>query len=115
MLSPRHNTNDMIVCKAELAILGEFSVEDKWWLHDLPSLLESSMKILWDFTIQTDRCLSHNRPDIVCINHHQKTAFIIDIAIPGESRFTQKINEKCKRYTDLKIETQKRGMYVYHL
>ena len=80
----------------ELAKLGEFPVEDKWWLHDPPSVLENSaMKILWDSTIQTDRRLSHNRPDIVCVNHYQRTAFIIDIA-----RLTQKINEKCERYTD---------------
>jgi len=52
------------------------------------------MKILWDFNIQTDRRLSHNRPV------HQtssQTAFIIDIAIPGDSRKLMRI-VKCERY-----------------
>ena len=33
--------------------------------------------------------------------------FFIEIAIPGDSRLSQKINEKYQRYTDLKIEVQK--------
>ena len=30
-------------------------------------------------------------------NTNNRTAFIIDIAIPGDSRLTQKVNEKCDR------------------
>ena len=41
----------------------------KDWEHcPSPVLCIDSMKLLWDFTIQTDRQLRHNRPDIVCIN-----------------------------------------------
>ena len=65
------------------------------------------MKILWDFTIQTDQHLLHDRPDIVCLSYHNKTAYVIDIAVPGDSRLTQKVNEKCERYTDQKIELQR--------
>jgi len=49
------------------------------------------MKLLWDFTIQTDRHLPHNKPDIVCVSHQQNTAFLIDVAIPGDSSLAQKI------------------------
>jgi len=66
----------------------------------------SSMRLLWDFTIQTDRHLSHNSPDIVCVSHQHSTAFLIDVAVPGDSRISQKINEKREKYTDLKIEIQ---------
>ena len=62
------------------------------------------MKLLWDFTIQTDRHSPHNRPDIVCVSLTKKHAFLIDIAIPGDSRISQK---KYQRYTDFKIEIQK--------
>ena len=65
------------------------------------------MKILWDFTIQTDQHLLHDRPDIVCLSNLNKTAYVIDIAVPGDSRLTQKVNEKCERYTDQKIELQR--------
>jgi len=70
-------------------------------------LENSSVKILWDFTIQTDRHLSHNRPDIVFLDHCNKSAFLIDVAVPGDSRLTAKINEKREKYTDLKIELQR--------
>ena len=69
------------------------------------------MKLLWDFTIQTDRRLLHNRPDIVCIDFVMNHCFLIDIAIPGDSRVLQKISEKQQRYSDLKIEVQKMWSY----
>ena len=92
----------------ELSKLGEFPVDNKWWLDKPPPVLEnSSMKILWDFTIQTDRHLPHDRPDIVCLSYHHKTAYVINVAVLGDSRFIQKVNEKCERYIDLKIELQR--------
>ena len=69
------------------------------------------MKLLWDFTIQTDRRLLHNRPDIVCIDFVMNQCFLIDIAIPGDSRVLQKISEKQQHYSDLKIEVQKMWSY----
>ena len=39
-----------------------------------------------------------------CINQHN---YLIDMAIPGDSRVIDKITEKHRRYTDLKIKLQK--------
>jgi len=61
------------------------------------------MKILWDFTIQTDHHLPHNRPDIVLYSYQYKTVFLIDISVPGDA----KVNDKVEKYTDLKIELQR--------
>ena len=92
----------------EIAKLGGFPVDDKWWHHRPPPVLEnSSMKLLRDFTIQADRHLSHNRPDIALHDFHRKNVFLIDVAIPGDSRLNAKVNEKMERYTDLKIELQR--------
>jgi len=44
---------------------------------------------------------------MICVDFTKKHAFLIDIAIPGDSRLSKKINEKYQRYTDLKIEIQK--------
>ena len=78
---------------------------DSWWLHNPSPVMESSsMKLLWDFTIQTDCHLSHNKPDIVYISNRHKTVFLIDVAIPCDSRLAHKVNEKRDKYTDLKIE-----------
>ena len=65
------------------------------------------MKLLWDFTVQTDKHLTHNRPDIICLDFTMNCCFLIDVAIPGDSRISQKISEKRQRYSDLKIEIQK--------
>ena len=60
----------------ELANKEGFHVMVKWWLHYTPAVESSSMKRLWDFTIQTNQHLPHNRPDIVCISHQCNTAFL---------------------------------------
>ena len=39
-----------------------------------------------------------------------KEAYLIDVAIPGDSRVAEKVTEKHQRYTDLKIELQKMWM-----
>ena len=94
----------------ELARRGGFEHTSKWWEHcPLRVMQNACMKLLWDFTIQTDRHLTHNRPDLISIDLTRKHAFLIDIAIQGDSRISQKINEKYKRYiyTDLKLEIQK--------
>ena len=79
----------------ELAKLGDLQVVNNWWLHNLSPVLESSsMKLLWDFTVQTDRHLSHIRPDIVYISHLHKTAFLTYVAIPGDNRLDHKVNKK---------------------
>ena len=68
---------------------------------------KSSLKFLWDFTIQTDRHLLHNRPDIVCVDFIKNHCFLIDVAIPGDSCLSYKVTEKLERYTDLKLDIQK--------
>ena len=55
----------------------------------------------------TDRHLAHNRPDITIVFPNNKKAFLVDIAIPGDSRLSSKLLEKQTRYTDLKIEIEK--------
>ena len=65
------------------------------------------MKLLWDFTIQCDRHIPHNRPDVVCVDYLTKIIYLIDVAIPGDTRVTEKVVEKHQQYTDLKIELQK--------
>ena len=92
----------------ELARKGNFEIMTKWWKHrPVPVMHNSYFKLLWDFTIHTDRHLVHNRPDIVCIAFPQKHCYFIDIAIPGNSRISQKATEKIQKYTDLKVEIQK--------
>uniref|UniRef100_A0A803T202 Reverse transcriptase domain-containing protein n=1 Tax=Anolis carolinensis TaxID=28377 RepID=A0A803T202_ANOCA len=77
-----------------------------WWDHKPAKVLENEhAKILWDFRIQTDKVLEHNTPDITVVEKNK--VWIIDVAIPGDSRIDEKQQEKLSRYQDLKIELQR--------
>ena len=43
----------------------------------------------------------------MCIDFVKNYCFLIDVAIPGDSRISNKVVEKLDRYTDLKLEVQK--------
>ena len=79
----------------KLFIGGGFDTVENWWDHHPLSVMQnSSMKLLWDFTIETDRHLSHNHPDIVCVDFMKNHCFLVDVAIPGDSRLSNKVTEK---------------------
>ena len=79
---------------------------DKWWEHNVEKVLQNEeVKILWDFKIQTDKHLAHNIPDITVVE--KKQVWLIDVAIPGDSRIDQKEVEKITKYQDLKIEVER--------
>ena len=44
------------------------------------------------------------KPDIVLVNKNERSFAIIDIAIPGEIRISEKEKEKIERYQELKRE-----------
>ena len=77
----------------------EYGVEcsDKWYEHSLKSIEENEeLKLLWDFTIQTDCGIHHRRPDIVIQKKKAKETIIVDIALPGDSNVPQKETESMK-------------------
>jgi hypothetical protein len=79
---------------------------DKWWEHKVEKVVQNDdAKILWDFSIQTDKHLAHNIPDITVVE--RKQVWIIDVSIPGDSRIEQKEMEKITKYQDLRIEVER--------
>ena len=62
---------------------------------------------MWDFSIQTEAKIDHNKPDILLLNKKKKTCFIIDVACPFNARIGKKEREKVEYYTDLKYEILK--------
>lgn len=50
--------------------------------------------LLWDMNIQCDHTIEARRPDIVIIDKVEKSAIIIDVAIPGDKRINEKEKEK---------------------
>ena len=72
------------------------------------ALLENDeVKLLWDFSIQTEKRIEHNKPDIVVLDKKQKLCLIIDVACPFDTRIKKKEQEKIEYYNDLKYEILK--------
>ena len=65
------------------------------------------VKLLWDFTIQTDLEIHHRKPDIVIQKEKAKKTIIVDIAVPGYSNVLQKETEKYEKYQDLAREIKR--------
>ena len=63
--------------------------------------------ILWDFSIQTDRKILANRPDIVIQDKKKQTALLLDISIPSDKNTSLKTYEKLSKYKDLEIELER--------
>ena len=84
------------------------NVKNHWYEHEITPVVENkSMKILWDFPIQTDRTIKANRPDIVIIDKEKKTCLLLDVSIPADKNTSLKTFEKLSKYQDLAIELEK--------
>ena len=83
----------------------EFQSGDKWYEHNPEKVIENeNVNLLWDFRIQTDHVLEHNRPDIVILLKKERECYLIDVACPFDTRVAQKEGEKKENYADLKRE-----------
>ena len=80
---------------------------EKWYQHVPEGVVENKeVKILWNVMIQCDRKIKAKKPDIVVVNNERSCA-IIDIAMIGDIRVTEKEKEKIERYQELKREIKR--------
>ena len=71
-----------------------------------PVVENTNVKILLDFTIQTDKKMPNNRPNINSLLR-RRTRYVIDIfdvACPDDCRTALKENEKVNKNRDLAVE-----------
>ena len=61
------------------------------------------MKILYDFTIHTEKKLEYNIPDLVILTK-KKTAYIVDVGCPFDRSVKARETTKLEKYTGLKYE-----------
>ena len=90
-----------------LLLLDRGIVDNKilWYEHKPRAVEENeSTKILWNFPIQTDHTITHNKPDIVIVDKRNNEATIIDVAIPNDHNLARKRLDKLRAYTDLSVE-----------
>ena len=77
--------------------------EDKWFSHQPDPVLENDKcNIVWDFAIQTDKDIEHQRPDTVFTDKQNRECKIIAIAVPGGQNMKVKELEKITKYQDLR-------------
>ena len=77
--------------------------KETWYDHSPEAVMENDqVKLLWDFRIQTDRHLDHNRSDIVVLEKGGRVCSIIDVACTFDTRIEEKEREKIGHYQDLK-------------
>ena len=81
---------------------------DKWYEHLTPPVLENNkVCLLWDFSIQTDKTIKANKPDIVIREKTNKVCYLLDVSVPSDANTSLKTYEKLTKYKDLELELQK--------
>ena len=103
----RHWRHDRVALVIHWTLCKRFGFphSDQWYEHVPERALENeNVKLLWDFSIQTDHHLEHNKPDILIHEKTSRGCYIIDVACPFDTRVKTKELEKVERYQDLKRE-----------
>ena len=52
---------------------------------EIAVLENEKVKLLWDFSIQTEIKIDHNKPDLVLLHKKRRTCYIIDVACPFDT------------------------------
>jgi hypothetical protein len=92
----------------KMCISAGIQVSEKWYTHVPEPVTENNhTSILWDFSINTDRTIRANRPDIIVKDKKNKTCLLIDVAVPGDANVSIKEFEKKSKYKDLELEIQR--------
>ena len=60
------------------------------WCEQTPELENNNVKILWNFSIQTDHKLGYNKPSILIVDKQAGECHIIDIVCPFDIRGKEK-------------------------
>ena len=85
-------------------------------MHNPESFPENdTLKLLWDFKIQTDQLISVKQSDQVIVNNNTKkrACWIVDLASPADRWVKLKESEKRDKYVNLARELRKlRNMKV---
>nr|CAH7717534.1 unnamed protein product [Callosobruchus chinensis] len=69
---------------------------------DIESVVENERcRIYWNYSFPTLELVQANKPDIVLLNHQQKTMFVIEFSAPAEVNIVSKEEEKRTKYQEL--------------
>ena len=70
----------------------------KWYEHQPQPVTENeNAKLLWDYSIRTDRVIPAHRPDLTLVNNTINKVLLIDVAVHWDSRAEQNEQERKKK------------------
>nr|CAH7731154.1 unnamed protein product [Callosobruchus chinensis] len=70
--------------------------------HSYESVVENERcRIYWNYSFPTLELVQANKPDIVLLDHQQKTMFVIEFSAPAEVNIVSKEEEKRTKYQEL--------------
>ena len=104
----RRHDNVARIIHRELCIKYGFSTAEQWYEHNPEKVLESrEVKILWNFSVQTDHEIEARKPDIIVIDKASREYHFIEITCPLDWSILERENFKLDKYQDLKREVAK--------
>ena len=85
----------------------KFSLEksEKWYRHNPQTVENVNHELMQDMNIQCDNVIVERKPVIVIANKMEKTAIIIDVAIPDKGIIDKE--KETEKYQNLKREIQR--------
>lgn len=82
-------------------------VKGKWYDHVPEAVVENhDVKILWDFTVQTDHVIGARKPDLIVVDKKTRSCKIVDFCVPYDTNVEEKETEKIMKYQHLSLELQ---------
>ena len=93
-------------CLGSGARFNGFETHGKYYKHfvekEMRVLENDKVEILWNFSIQRETKIDHNKPDLILLEMKEKICYIVYVASPFDPRIEKKEKNKVKNYADLK-------------
>ena len=83
---------------------------DKWCQHQPETVMhnkDSNITIMWDKSVNTDKTITVNIPDIIVKDSVNSTCKMIDMTVPSDRNIALEKIEKKSKYKDLELEIQR--------
>ncbi|KAL1446207.1 hypothetical protein WDU94_000039 [Cyamophila willieti] len=82
----------------------DFEPQPYYNYEPAPVLDNTTSKLYWNRTLQTEAFVRNNRPDITYIDKKKKRGYLIDVAHPADKNLDTKEAEKISKYLPLAAE-----------
>ena len=94
--------HDRVAAHVHWELCRKYGIEcsEKWYEHTPTDVENEVVEITWDQTVQTDRYIRHNRPDIIVKLKEESKWILIDIAVPADYNIEVTEGKKIEKYRD---------------